>query len=59
VLTKRDDLIVEPFCGSGSTLISAIKMSRRCYAMEKCPTYMEVILKRWEKETGKKPIKIT
>lgn len=58
VLTKRDDLIIEPFGGSGSTLIAAIKMNRRCYLMEKCPTYAQVILKRWEKETGKKPIKI-
>jgi DNA modification methylase len=58
VLTKRGDLIVEPFGGSGSTLIAATKMGRRCYAMEKCPVYIEVILKRWEKETGKKPIKI-
>jgi len=58
VLTKREDLIVEPFGGSGSTLISAIRMNRRCYIMEKCPTYAEVILRRWEKETGKKPIKI-
>lgn len=59
VLTKRGDLIVEPFGGSGSTLIAAIKMNRRCYLMEKSPVYAEVILKRWEKETGKKPTKIT
>jgi DNA modification methylase len=58
VLTKRGDLIVEPFGGSGSTLIASIKMNRRCYLMEKSPVYTEVILKRWEKETGKKPIKI-
>ena len=58
VLTKRGDLVVEPFGGSGSTLISSIKMHRRCYLMEKSPTYAEVILKRWEKETGKKPVKI-
>ena len=58
VLTKRNDIIVEPFGGSGSTLISSIKMNRRCYLMEKCPTYAEVILKRWEKETGKKPTKV-
>jgi len=58
VLTKRNDLIVEPFGGSGSTLIGSIKMNRRCYIMEKSPVYTEVILKRWEKETGKKPIKI-
>jgi len=57
VLTKRENLILEPFGGSGSTLIASIKMNRRCYIMEKCPTYAEVILKRWEKETGQKPIK--
>jgi DNA modification methylase len=58
VLTKRDDLIVEPYGGSGSTLISAIKLKRRCYIMEKCPIYAEVIKKRWEKTTGKKAKKI-
>ncbi len=58
VLTKREDLVVEPFGGSGSTLIAAVKMHRRCYLMEKSPTYAQVILKRWEKETGKKPVKI-
>ncbi len=58
VLTKRGDLIVEPFGGSGSTLVAATRMHRKCYLMEKSPTYVEVILKRWERETGKKPIKI-
>ena len=58
VLTKRGDLIVEPFGGSGSTLISSIKMHRRCYLMEKSPVYAEVILKRWEKEAGKRPVRI-
>lgn len=58
VLTKRNNLIVEPFGGSGSTLVASVKMNRRCYIMEKSPVYTEVILKRWEKETGKKPIKI-
>jgi len=33
-------------------------MNRRCYLMEKSPVYVEVILKRWEKETGQKPVKI-
>lgn len=58
VLTKRGDLIIEPFGGSGSTLIAATKMKRRCYIMEKSPVYAEVIKKRWEKLTGKKGIKI-
>ncbi|MDO8591665.1 MAG: DNA methyltransferase [bacterium] len=52
VLTKRDSLVIEPFCGSGSTLIAAHKLKRRCYAMEKSPTYAEVAMKRWEKQTG-------
>jgi len=58
VLTKRDDLIVEPFGGSGSTLIAAHKMKRRCFLMEKSPVYTAVILKRWEKLTGCKAIKL-
>ena len=58
VLTKRDDLIIEPFGGSGSTLIAAVKMKRRCYLMEKSPVYAEVIRHRWEKLTGLKSQKI-
>lgn len=54
VLTKRGDLVVEPFCGSGSTLIASTKLNRRCYIMEKSPVYAEVALKRWEKLTGQK-----
>jgi len=58
VLTKRGDLIVEPFGGSGSSLIAAIKMKRRCYLIEKSPIYAEVIRNRWEKLTGLKAKKI-
>ncbi len=58
VLTKRDDLVVEPFCGSGSTLIAATKLKRRCYIMEKSPVYAEVALKRWENLTAQKRVKL-
>jgi DNA modification methylase len=58
VLTRRGDLIVEPFSGSGSTLIASTKMKRRCYGMEKSPVYAEVIKKRWENLTGLKGVKI-
>lgn len=58
VLTKRDDLVLEPFGGSGSTLIACLKLGRKCRIMEKSPVYTEVIIKRWEKHTGKKAIKI-
>jgi DNA modification methylase len=53
VLTKRGDLILEPFGGSGSTLIACLKLGRKCRIMEKSPVYTEIIIKRWEKQTGK------
>lgn len=58
VLTKRGDLVIDPFGGSGSTLIAAEKLKRRCFIMEKSPVYSEVIRHRWEKLTGQKAIKI-
>ncbi|MDO8558360.1 MAG: ParB N-terminal domain-containing protein [bacterium] len=58
VLTVRGDIVIEPFGGSGSTLIAAEKLKRRCYLMEKSPVYAEVIRKRWEKLTGLKAHKI-
>lgn len=58
ILTKRDDLIVDPFGGSGSTLIAAEKMKRKCYMMEKSPVYCEVIKRRWEKLTNVKAKKL-
>ncbi len=58
VLTKRGDLVLEPFGGSGSTLIAAIKLERRCFLMEKNPLYAELIKRRMEAETGQKAVKI-
>jgi DNA modification methylase len=54
ILTKRNDLIYEPFGGSGSTLIAANMLKRRCFAMEKCEIYTEVIRNRWEQFSGQK-----
>jgi DNA modification methylase len=59
VLTTRNQLVLEPFGGSGSTLIASIKIGRRCFIMEKSPVYAEVILNRWEKATGKTRQKIS
>lgn len=58
VLTRRDQLVLEPFGGSGSTLIASNKIGRRCFLMEKSPVYAEVIMNRWEKYSGKKRVKI-
>jgi DNA modification methylase/glutaredoxin len=57
-LTKRGQVVLEPFAGSGSTLIASTKLERRCFIMEKSPVYAEVVLDRWEKLTGKKRKKI-
>lgn len=59
VLTKRDDVVVEPFGGSGSTLMAATKLKRRCFICEKSPVYAEVIMNRWEKFTGLKREKLS
>ena len=47
-------LCVEPFGGSGSTLIAAHLAKRVCYSMELKPEYVDVIVKRWENLTGLK-----
>jgi len=48
------DAVYEPFCGSGTTLIAAEQLGRKCYGMEISPAYCDVIVKRWETLTGKK-----
>jgi DNA modification methylase len=50
----KGGLCVEPFGGSGSTLMGAEKTGRACYSMELNPIYCDVIVKRWEDFTGKK-----
>ena len=49
----KGGLCVEPFGGSGSTLMGAEKTGRRCYTMEITPAYCDVIIKRWQDFTGK------
>lgn len=51
--TQKDELILDPFLGSGSTIISCEKTNRKCYGMEIDPTYCGIILDRWSKFTGK------
>jgi DNA modification methylase len=53
-LSQAKSLIYEPFCGSGTTLIAAEQLGRKCYGMEISPQYCDVIVKRWETLTGKK-----
>jgi len=52
--TDKGDNVYEPFCGSGSTLIAAEQLGRKCYGMEISPAYCDVVVKRWETLTNKK-----
>ena len=52
--TRPDDLCYEPFSGSGSQLIAAEQLGRRCYAIELEPRFVDVAISRWERLTGKK-----
>jgi DNA modification methylase len=48
----KNGLCVEPFLGSGSTLIAAEKTNRTCYGMEISPAYVDVIINRWQTYTN-------
>jgi len=50
----KDDIVMDTFCGSGTTLIACEQLNRVCYGMEISPQYCDVIVNRWEKLTGKK-----
>jgi DNA modification methylase len=48
--------VLEMFTGSGSTLLAAEQLGRKCYGMEISPKYCDVIIQRWENATGKKAV---
>ena len=54
--SKQEDIILDPFLGSGSTLIACEKQSRICYGIELDPIYVDVIIERWQNFTGKETI---
>lgn len=51
-MTNENDIVADPFLGSGTTLIACEKTNRICYGTELSPKYCDVILTRWEKLTG-------
>lgn len=52
--SNRWDICLDPFLGSGSTLIACEKTNRICYGLEIEPRYCQVIINRWERYTRKK-----
>jgi DNA modification methylase len=53
-LCDKAQSVYEPFCGTGTTLVAAEQLGRKCYGMEISPAYCDVIVKRWETLTGRK-----
>lgn len=56
--SKKEDIVLDLFGGSGSTLIACEQLNRKCYMMELDPVYCQVIIDRWEKLTEKKAVKV-
>jgi DNA modification methylase len=57
--SKTDDLVLDCFGGSGSTLIACEQLNRKCYMCELDPHYVDVIIDRWEQLTGEKAVLIS
>jgi len=54
--TRAGDVVLEPFSGSGSQIIAAEKLARRCQAIELQPAFVDVAVRRWEKATGREAV---
>ena len=57
--SKKEEVVLDLFGGSGSTLITAEQLNRKCYMMEYDPKYADVIIDRWETLTGLKAKKVS
>ena len=54
--TDKENVVLDCFGGSGSTLIACEQLNRKCYMCELDPHYCDVIIQRWENLTGKKAV---
>ena len=56
--SKRNDIVIDCFGGSGSTLIACEQLNRKCFMCELDEHYCDVIIGRWENFTGRKAVRI-
>jgi hypothetical protein len=52
---RAGEAVYDPFCGSGTALIAAERLGRRCYAMEIDPKYVQLAIERWQAFSGHTP----
>lgn len=50
--SARGDIVLDPFLGSGTTVIAAERTGRICYGIELDPVYVDTVIRRWEAYTG-------
>jgi DNA modification methylase len=50
--TKRGDIVLDPYLGSGTTILAAERTGRRCFGIEIDPQYVDTAVSRWERLTG-------
>ena len=55
--SREEERVLDPFVGSGSSIIACEQLNRKCYAMELDEQYASVTIKRWEEFTGRKAVK--
>ena len=56
--TRPGDICLETFAGSGSQILAAERLDRRCFAVERMPKFCDVIVRRWEEYTGQTAIRV-
>ena len=54
--TARGDLVLDPFLGSGTTIIAAERIGRICHGVELDPMYVDTVIRRWQTFTGQNAI---
>ena len=54
---RGSDSVYDPFVGSGTTLIAAERLGRRCYAMEIDPAFAQLTIERWQAYTGQRAVR--
>jgi DNA modification methylase len=57
--TARGDIVLDAFLGSGTSVIAAERVGRRCYGLELDPIYVDTIVKRWQAYTGEDALHVS
>jgi DNA modification methylase len=56
--SQPDDIVYEPFCGSGTSIIAGENLKRRVYAIDIEPSYVELTITRWQALTGQRAVQV-